>query len=128
MLTASEKKLRNSAARNSIYEYLCGTKEHPSAEMIYNDLKGVVPSLSIPTVYRNLKQLEELGRVIRVANIDGKERYDANCSDHLHFVCEQCARVIDVMEADIPMAIQVCKLPSSIRVKSILGICDYCHK
>lgn len=27
MLSTAEKKLRNSAVRNSIYEYLCGTKE-----------------------------------------------------------------------------------------------------
>ena len=64
MLSTAEKKLRNSAVRNSIYEYLCGTKEHPSAEMIYNDLKGDNPNLSLGTVYRNLKQLDFSGAFI----------------------------------------------------------------
>ena len=87
MLTANTK-MRNSATRNSIYKYLCGTKEHPSAEMIYNDLKGDLPNLSLGTVYRNLKQLEEIGRVIKVTTVDNHERYDANCEDHVHLVCE----------------------------------------
>ena len=89
MLTANTK-MRNSATRNSIYQYLCGTKEHPSAEMIFNDLKGDLPNLSLGTVYRNLKQLEEIGRVIRVTTVDNHERYDANCEDHVHLVCERC--------------------------------------
>ena len=95
MLTANTK-MRNSATRNSIYKYLCGTKEHPSAEMIYNDLKGDLPNLSLGTVYRNLKQLEEIGRVIKVTTVDNHERYDANCEDHVHLVCERCGRVIDM--------------------------------
>ena len=69
MLTANTK-MRNSATRNSIYQYLCRTKEHPSAEMIFNDLKGDLPNLSLGTVYRNLKQLEEIGRVIRVTTVE----------------------------------------------------------
>ena len=60
-----EKKMRNSVTRNTIYEYLCVTKAHPSAEMIYLDLKESNPNLSLGTVYRNLKQLEEIGKVIR---------------------------------------------------------------
>ena len=128
MQIASDKKLRNSVARNNIHEYLIGTKEHPSAEMIYNALKDVVPSLSLPTVYRNLKQLEELGLVIRVANTDGKERYDANCSDHLHFVCEKCGRVIDVMNPDLTLAIQACGLPSTVKIYSMQGLCELCAK
>ena len=70
MQTSTDKKMRNSATRNSIYEYLCGTKAHPSAEMIYLDLRENNPNLSLGTVYRNLNQLEAMGKVIRVANYD----------------------------------------------------------
>ena len=129
MLTANTK-MRNSATRNSIYQYLCGTKEHPSAEMIYNDLKGDLPNLSIGTVYRNLKQLEEIGRVIRVTSVDNHERYDANCEDHVHFVCERCGRVIDIMDADINAAKAACNLSGDAKIKHIQivlqGICESC--
>ena len=128
MQTSMEKKMRNSATRNSIYEYLCGTKEHPSAEMIYLDLRENNPTLSFGTVYRNLKQLEETGRVIRVSTVNNRERYDANCSDHLHFACEKCGRVIDLMDADTATAITACGLPNGIRIRSIYGICERCSE
>ena len=128
MQTTVEKKMRNSATRNSIYEYLCGTKAHPSAEMIYLDLRENNPNLSLGTVYRNLNQLEAMGKVIRVANYDNKERYDANCSDHLHFVCEKCGCVIDFMDADLETAKTACGLPKLIQIKSINGICDACSE
>lgn len=130
MLSTTETKLRNSATRNAIYTYLCGTKEHPSAEMIYNDLKGDNPNLSLGTVYRNLKQLEELGRIIRVTNVNNHERYDANCEDHVHFVCERCGRVIDIMDADINAAKNACNLSKGAKIKRIQividGTCEEC--
>ena len=35
-----------------------------------------------------MKLFEELGQVIRVANVKGFERYDADTSEHVHFVCD----------------------------------------
>ena len=123
-------KLRNSAVRHDIYTYLCGTKEHPSAEMIYNDLKGDNPNLSLGTVYRNLKQLEEIGKIIRVTNVNNHERYDANCEDHVHFVCERCGRVIDIMDADMEAVKLACNLTAGVKIKRmqlvIEGTCEFC--
>ena len=130
MQTTTETKMRSSATRNSIYAYLCGTKEHPSAEMIYNDLKADIPNLSLGTVYRNLKQLEEIGRVIRVTKVNNYERYDANCEDHVHFVCDRCERVIDIMDADIHKATAALNIPNGLKVKRlqivIEGTCGIC--
>ena len=128
MTVTTEKKLRNSYLRNCIYQYLCGTKEHPSADMVYSALKESNPGISPSTVYRNLKQLEELGRIIRVSTVNDCERYDANCSDHLHFACENCGRVIDLMDADMETAKAACGLPSTIRIRNIYGICEACSK
>ena len=132
MQITMKKKMRNSATRNNIYEYLCGTKEHPSAEMIYNDLKGDLPNLSLGTVYRNLKQLEEIGRVVRVTSVVNRERYDAICEDHAHFVCEKCGRVIDLMDDDINEIKMASKLSSGAKIRKIKvvlnGICENCSE
>ena len=61
-----DKKMRHSETRDRIYELLCASNMHPSAEMIYYALKDENPSLSLGTVYRNLRQLEEMGLVTRV--------------------------------------------------------------
>ena len=91
-----EKKLRHSHQREMIYEYLLASKEHPSAEMVYEDLKTQIPNLSLGTVYRNLRLLEELGKVRKVTTLNNVERFDAWCEDHIHFVCEECGKVIDL--------------------------------
>lgn len=123
------KKERHSDTRNKIYAYLCGTKAHPSAEMIYNDLKPELPKLSLKTVYTNLRFFENHGQVIHVANVNGIERYDANCEDHVHFVCDNCDAVIDIMDADIQKAKKACQVGQA-QIKSIQivlhGICESC--
>ena len=95
-----EKKLRHSHQRDMIYNYMLETKEHPSAEMIYEDLKKIEPNLSLGTVYRNLKLLEELGMVRKVTNVNNVERYDAMTCDHIHFVCDECGSVFDLPNFD----------------------------
>ena len=95
-----EKKLRYSRQREMIYQYLLTSEEHPSAETVYNDLKPEMPELSLGTVYRNLKLLEELGKVRRVTSFQGSERYDACCGDHAHFLCEKCGYLHDLGTAN----------------------------
>ena len=95
-----EKKLRHSHQRDMIYNYMLSTKEHPSAEMIYEVLKKEEPNLSLGTVYRNLKLLEELGMVKRVTSVNNVERYDAITEDHVHFVCSKCGALVDLPNFD----------------------------
>ena len=129
MEAVTTKKIRHSDVRDKIYEYLCGTKAHPSANMIYNDLKPSIPKLSLGTVYTNLKLFEDLGQVIRVANVNGFERYDADTSEHVHFVCDECGAVIDIMDADIKKAKKACQAGQA-KIKNIQivlhGTCERC--
>ena len=128
-MTTVTRKTRRSESREKILTYLRGTKEHPSAHMIYNALYSENPTLSPATVYNNLKLFEEQGMVIRVANVNGVERYDANTSDHVHFVCEKCGAVIDIMDADVQAAKKACQVGQA-KVKSIQivlhGTCESC--
>ena len=127
--TAKTKMVRYSETRDIIYNYLYDTKAHPSAEMIYNDLKIVLPKLSLKTIYTNLRFFEEHGKVVRVANVNGSDRYDANCEEHVHLVCDECGAVIDVMDADIRKAKKACQVGQA-KIKSIQivlhGTCEKC--
>lgn len=129
-VNAAEKKLRHSKQRDRIYEYLCSSREHPSAEMIYDFLKGELPNLSLGTVYRNLGQLEQMGKVVRVTSVDNRERYDAICRDHAHFVCSVCGRVIDLDGVDVDAVKALCNLNDGSSVKMIHlvlgGVCSDC--
>ncbi len=120
-----------SRKRQAIYELLLSTKEHPSAEWIYNSLKSDYPDLSLGTVYRNLKLLEENGTVKSVAVVDGRERYDALMSPHSHFVCSKCGRVIDVFfQNEIPNIADNLRIDGVKEINSFsliyYGVCDKC--
>ena len=95
-----EKKVRYSHQRERIYEYLLASIEHPSAEMVYEALRPEIRGLSLGTVYRNLKLLEDLGKVRRVTTHQGSERYDAICGDHIHFICHSCGTIRDINGVD----------------------------
>ena len=91
--------------RDAILEYLRHTKAHPSAEMIYTDLKPQIPDLAMGTVYRNLSLFKEQGLVSSVATVKGVERFDGNTDPHVHFICSDCDAVIDLMEMEIPRSL-----------------------
>lgn len=127
-----EKKTRHSQQRDMIYDYLRSTREHPSAETIYMALKAKMPSLSLGTVYRNLKLLEENGRIRRVPALQNAERYDCICCDHAHFVCTKCGKVrdlepIDAREAAGAFTLEKGDVPMSVSL-TISGVCAECRK
>ena len=53
--------LKYSRQRESIKVCLQGRKDHPTADMLYTDVRKEFPNISLGTVYRNLSLLSELG-------------------------------------------------------------------
>lgn len=89
------KSIRPSLQRIKILEYLLKNRNHPTVEMIYNELISEMPTLSKTTIYNTLKLFVE-NKVAIVINIEDNEtRYDADVSIHGHFKCLQCEGVFD---------------------------------
>ena len=102
-MEASTKQFRK---RNAILSYLRGVTNHPSAEMVFTDLKQQIPDLSMGTVYRNLSLFKQQGLVSSVATVRGVERFDGNTDPHVHFICSDCDAVIDLMEMQVPESLK----------------------
>ena len=122
---------KNFRKRNAILNYLRQTDAHPSAETIYSDLKAEIPDLSMGTVYRNLTHFKEQGLVTSVATVRGVERFDANTAPHIHFICNDCDAVIDLMEMQIPASLQAtasqcCGGRADLCSLSFTGVCREC--
>ena len=91
----NSKNIRPSMARIKILEYLAGTAEHPTVEMIYSKLLPVIPTLSKTTVYKTMELLVG-SNLARTLHMDENEvRFDADVSDHGHFHCLRCGNVYD---------------------------------
>lgn len=118
---------RYSRQRELIYQALCGTTEHPTADMVYQWLKPENPNLSLGTVYRNLNLLAEEGMVIRMPF--PVERYDANVKPHPHFRCRCCGAVSDLdLPYDDALDARVNALGHQVEQHSVLfsGVCINC--
>ena len=77
------KGIRITDTRRAVLSYLVASHEHPSAEKIYRDLLPQFPSMSLATVYNNIKVLIDEGVVseIKVRN-DTTTYFDFMGHDH----------------------------------------------
>lgn len=91
--------------REQILAYLKDTKSHPSAEMVFARLKPEIPDLSLGTVYRNLSLFKQQGVIASLGTVNGVERFDYNTAPHVHFICSECDRVMDMHTVQVPDAL-----------------------
>ena len=80
----------------AVFQALQGDPTHPFADEIYRRVRKKLPRISLATVYRNLQRLAEDGKIHTVLLGERVARYDPETSDHDHFICESCGRVIDL--------------------------------
>lgn len=81
--------------RIKIYQYLTIRKNHPSVEMIYNDLHPEIPTLSKTTVYNTMKLFSENKLIMPITIEEDLVRFDADTSPHGHFKCRHCGAIVD---------------------------------
>lgn len=83
--------------RAVIADYLLGTHCHPTADEVFQAVKDKLPvALSRATVYNTLNALVSAGVIQEMTTEAGRVRYDANMSDHHHFVDIESGRVFDI--------------------------------
>ena len=87
--------IKPSYQRIKIYEYLMGTKSHPTVDVIYKALVRDIPTLSKTTVYNTLNLFIENGITQLLTIEENETRYDADISLHGHFKCTACGKVYD---------------------------------
>lgn len=88
--------IKHSRQRDMIKAFLMTRRDHPTADMVYANVRQQNPNISLGTVYRNLTLLAELGEIQRLRVGDGVDHFDADISPHYHFVCTECGSVIDL--------------------------------
>ena len=85
-----------SRQRESIKDFLATRKDHPTADMVYQNVRRQNPNISLGTVYRNLTLLAESGEINRLNMGDGVDHFDYDISPHYHFICSECGCVTDL--------------------------------
>lgn len=122
------KGIRPITHRVAVYEYLCSNPVHPSAETIFLNLSGTLPSLSRTTVFNVLKLLCENGIVRRITVENDRSLYDANTSDHVHFKCIICGSVHDIFPPKFPEVELPRGYVASETQMNVWGYCSECSR
>ncbi|MCL2527890.1 MAG: transcriptional repressor [Defluviitaleaceae bacterium] len=114
-----------------IHEAVSELGTHPKAEDVYDHVAKVHPTISRATVFRNLTQLAEAGKLLNIGKIDGVTRYDHNCHHHYHFECRVCKRIFDVDECILSIDTQV-ESPKGFYIEDHVvyfrGVCKVCYE
>jgi Fur family peroxide stress response transcriptional regulator len=87
--------------RLAICKLILSSKNHPSAEQIYQKVKKMYPTLSLATVYLTLDLLRNLGLVQELGFSDRSSRYDPNNSPHINVICPKCGKIYDYEAASV---------------------------
>lgn len=93
--TARRAGLKLTRQRLEIFRAVAASADHPDAETVLAAVRERLPGLSLDTVYRALWVLEELGVVHTLGPRRERTRFDANLSQHHHYVCVRCGLTRD---------------------------------
>ena len=83
--------------RIAICKYLSESNAHPTAALIFEQIRAQYPSLSLMTVYNTLNTLVDLGAVNALGDAgDDNVHYDGNASPHINLACISCHKIVDI--------------------------------
>ena len=85
--------LRMTNQREMILQELKKSKEHLTADELYDRVRKRMPRISLATVYRNLEILSEAGMIGKLEVSGRQKRFDWNAEEHDHIFCVKCHRV-----------------------------------
>jgi Fur family peroxide stress response transcriptional regulator len=121
---------RFSPQRETILNIVKDHGGHLSVDDIYKQARATMPRISLGTVYRNLKTLEEMKEVTHTQGMEQATFYSIYSEPHHHFICKQCGEIRDI---DAP-TVNICtgcitsKVPLKVEdvVTTLYGVCEGC--
>ena len=117
--------------RIAICNFALGSRNHPTAQEIYREVKKVYPTVSLTTVYKTLQVLKQLHLIQELA-FSGGERFDSYMEPHINVMCVRCGEVLDINDHSVrdmvDRAAAKTKYTFTERRFDIYGICAKCKE
>ena len=118
--------------RQVIYEAVVDSREHPTPELIYEQVRQRIPSISLGTVYKNVKTFLDSGVLKEVTLHHGSLRLEANMTPHHHVVCSSCRAIHDIDQTAVePVQYSASEVPAGFSIEGcrveFVGLCETCQ-
>lgn len=122
--------MRYSKQRDEVLNAVLNSTMHPTARMVYDDVKRIIPNISLGTVYRNLGTLVCDGLIKRIPIEDGNDRFDKTLENHNHIYCTCCGMVEDIASVILEENFKNIEDETGFKITdcnfNIKGICKNC--
>jgi Fur family transcriptional regulator, ferric uptake regulator len=97
-----EKGMKMTGQRRVIAQVLSDSEDHPDVEEVYRRSSTIDPKISIATVYRTVRLLEEANIIERLDFGDGRARYEeASENHHDHLIDVQSGKIVEFHDVEI---------------------------
>lgn len=111
-----------------ICEIVSASREHMTAEQIFQALRQTYPTVVLATVYNNLNKLWAAGLVRKISLQGMPDRYD-RVERHDHLVCRGCGRLLDIDLTDLTRQLQEqTDVPILAYDLKLIYLCDDCKQ
>lgn len=118
--------------RLAVLKILAESRNHPTAEQVYNQVRQDFPSISLATVYKTVTLLKEIGELIELDTRDGSSHYDGNKPwPHSHVICTRCKDILDFDELSLDRLSDEAAVKTGFRIVDLqldfFGLCPRCQ-
>ena len=86
--------------RLAICKFILSRKDHPTTDVIYQEMRKEYPTISLGTIYKTLHLLKEIGLIQELGFNEGSLRYDPDMDLHINMVCLKCGKIYDYKAED----------------------------
>lgn len=125
-------KKRNTIQKQIILDTLRNDRTHPTMSELYEKVSQKYPKIGQATVYRNVNDLAQSNTIEKIVDTAGNFHYDGNPKKHIHLICKNCNKIIDILDTNEDEFISKVSTDNSILVESanitLEGLCKECKK
>jgi Fur family peroxide stress response transcriptional regulator len=117
--------------RIAICRFALHSRDHPTAQRIYNEVRKILPTVSLATVYKTLQILTEHGLIQELDLPQSQARFDSYVEPHINLVCMQCGNIQDFNDKTAQEMVERVTTKAQFtrtgQRLDIYGMCKTCH-
>jgi len=117
--------------RIAVCRFVLHSRDHPTAQRIYNEVRKMHSTVSLATVYKTLQILTEHGLIQELDLPQSQARFDSYMEPHINLVCMQCGNIQDLNNKTpqemVERAAAKAEFTRTGQRLDIYGLCKTCH-
>jgi len=132
ILTLKKRNIRLTPQRLELLIIFSKENKHWTVEKLYNLIYETMPTVSVTTIYKNIKLFCEIGLIKEIQFGESLSKYEWKQEDHYHVVCSKCEEIVELYypslkEVEI-FAESISKYNISSYKLQFYGICNKCDQ